>query len=152
MEITKQIGFDMGHRVPNHKSKCKNVHGHRYTCLVTMEGEIVEEKGVSDEGMVIDFSDIKSIANELLDGELDHGFMVYEGDEDLKNFLLNNEQKTIVVPFIPTAENIAKWIYDKLLPKYEDTYGTGLRLKKIKLYETPNSYAVYEPKCHLTMK
>lgn len=146
MEITKIIGFDMGHRVPNHKSKCRNVHGHRYTCHVTMEGDIVSEKGSSDEGMVIDFSDIKTIANNLLDGELDHGFMVYDGDEQLRDFLKEAEYKLIIVPFIPTAENIAKWIFDKLTPQYEDVYGTGLRLKRIKLYETPNSFAIYEPK------
>lgn len=74
-EATKTVEWDMGHRVPNHKSKCKNVHGHRYKAEVTVRGEIIPEEGISDEGMVIDFSDVKAIVNSICDGELDHGYM-----------------------------------------------------------------------------
>jgi 6-pyruvoyltetrahydropterin/6-carboxytetrahydropterin synthase len=62
MQITKIIERDMGHRVLNHKSKCSNLHGHRYKAYITMEGEIIQAKGDTNEGMVIDFSDIKAIA------------------------------------------------------------------------------------------
>jgi 6-pyruvoyltetrahydropterin/6-carboxytetrahydropterin synthase len=119
-----------------------------------MEGDIINEEGSSDQGMVIDFSDIKTIANKLLDDQLDHGFMYYEGDDEMKALFETNKIfaekmeeepfRAIAVPFIPTAENIAKYIYDKLAPQYEDKYGTGLRLKRIRLFETPNSYADYE--------
>ena len=148
MQITKRIEFDMGHRVPNHKSKCRNPHGHRYACEITMEGDLCEERGSSDEGMVIDFSDIKTIANKLLDGELDHGFMYYKRDPIMVAFFEDSEEtaafKSIPVPFVPTAENISRWIFDKLEPEYKDKYGTGLKLKRIRLYETPNSFADYE--------
>ena len=43
MEITTRMEFDAGHRIPNHKSVCKNLHGHRYAIEVTVKGEIVEE-------------------------------------------------------------------------------------------------------------
>jgi 6-pyruvoyltetrahydropterin/6-carboxytetrahydropterin synthase len=113
-----------------------------------MEGDIINEEGSSDQGMVIDFSDIKTIANKLIDDQLDHGFMYYEKDPTMSVFFQTYEEdekfKAIAVPFIPTAENIAKYIYDKLAPQYEDKYGTGLRLKRIRLFETPNSYADYE--------
>jgi len=49
MEITKTIERDMWHRVPNHKSKCRNLHWHRYKVYVTMEWDVVNEKWVSDE-------------------------------------------------------------------------------------------------------
>ena len=146
MQITRIIGWDMGHRVPNHSSKCKNVHGHRYSAEITLEGDVIGEKGVSDEGMVIDFSHIKTIANGFIDENLDHGYMGNtEHDHDMIQLLIDNKFKVIGVYFIPTAENIAKWLFDQLEPLFVDTYGTKLKLKKIRLYETPNNFVDYDP-------
>ena len=147
MKITKEIGFDMGHRVPNHKSKCSNVHWHRYTAFITLEWNIVDEIW-SNEWMVIDFWDIKTISKNFIDTYLDHGYMYYEKDQigkmisEQKNGRWE-KMKTIKVSFIPTAENIAKWLFEKLEPLFIDTYKTDLRLKQIKLYETPTSYVIY---------
>ncbi|MBI4225594.1 6-carboxytetrahydropterin synthase [Candidatus Roizmanbacteria bacterium] len=44
MVITKIIEFDMGHRIPNHKSQCRNLHGHRYKLEVNLEGDVEEKK------------------------------------------------------------------------------------------------------------
>ena len=148
MIITKEIWFDMGHRVPNHKSKCSNVHWHRYTAFISLEWEIVDEKW-SDEWMIIDFSDIKNISKDFIDENLDHWYMYYKNDEIWK---IISEQynsrwekmKTIKVWFIPTAENIAKWLFEKLEPLFIDVYKTNLKLKEIKLYETPTSYVIYK--------
>ena len=61
MLITKQIEIDMAHRVPNHKSKCHNLHGHRYKIEVGVDDKLITRKGSSSEGMVIDFGDLKDI-------------------------------------------------------------------------------------------
>ena len=61
MKIGKVIQWDMGHRVLNHRSICKGLHGHRYKAEICVEGKLIEKSGVSEEGMVIDFSDIKKI-------------------------------------------------------------------------------------------
>lgn len=146
MEITKEFTFDMGHRVPNHKSKCRNPHGHTYRIQITLKGDVVEEKGISDEGMVMDFSDIKDIAKGFIDVYLDHGFMYYRGDDVMLEFFQRHDNfKHLEVDFIPTAENIAKWIFEALSPLFEDKYGTGLILSKIKLWETPTSFVEYQP-------
>ncbi len=146
MEITKILSFDMGHRVPNHKSKCKNVHGHTYKLEVVMEGEVIDQKGISDEGMVIDFSDVKTIVSAYIDDTLDHGYMgnIF-ADADLFKVLQQFKSKFVAVSFIPTAENIAKHIFDNLSPRFLDVYGTKLCLKKIRLWETPTSYVDYSP-------
>ena len=60
MQITTRMEFDAGHRIPNHKSSCKNLHGHRYAIEVTISGEIVEQKNESNFGMVMDFKDAKA--------------------------------------------------------------------------------------------
>ena len=60
-KIRRWVETDTGHRVPNHKSKCKNMHGHRYRWEVELEGEVVAHPGTSEEGMLMDFSDISMI-------------------------------------------------------------------------------------------
>lgn len=143
MQITRIIEWDMGHRIPNHTSQCRNIHGHRYRAEITVEGDIIEEAGASDEGMVIDFGDIKRIIKTLIDGELDHGYMGCRGDVVL-DLIKKESFKYTEVDFIPTAENIAKWMFDRLTPEFEGVYGKVLKLKSIKLYETPNNYVTYE--------
>jgi 6-pyruvoyltetrahydropterin/6-carboxytetrahydropterin synthase len=143
MIIVKQIEWDMGHRVMNHNSKCKNVHGHRYKIEISLKGDLIAKSGDSSEGMVIDFADIKKIAMEHVHDVLDHGFMVWDKDEILMDLFRNHpDLKHIVVPFTPTAENIAKWVFERLNDKYTDIFKTGLRLNSIRLWETPTGYVI----------
>lgn len=133
----------MGHRVPNHKSKCRNLHGHRYKINVAVDDKVIDTKGTSDEGMVIDFGDLKQIMMEELDAKFDHGFVMYEKDDFYQLFKVlkdSNKQKIIFVPFIPTAENLAKHFFDILQPKLEER---GISICAVELYETPTSTAVY---------
>ena len=78
MEITTRMEFDSGHRIPNHKSVCKNLHGHRYAIEVTVKGEIGEQIHESDFGMVIDFKDAKHLIKKVIVDEWDHAFIAYE--------------------------------------------------------------------------
>ena len=55
----------------------------------------------------------------------------------------SDDHKIVPVPFTPTAENVAKYIFEILNNKFEDVYGTGLELSSVKLWETPTSYAAY---------
>lgn len=143
MRIIKIIEWDMGHRVTNHKSKCRNLHGHRYKAEIAVEGDRVDINGSSDEGMVLDFGDLKKIAGKYLEKVLDHGFMIWKKDKILVNFFLKNkDQKSIIVPFVPTSENIAVWIFINLDKKIKDRYKTGLKLYSIKIWETPTSSAL----------
>lgn len=143
MRISKQIEWDMGHRVTNHKSKCRNLHGHRYRAEVTVEGNLINISGSPDEGMVIDFGDLKEMATKYVYDVLDHGFMFWDKDKLLINFFKKNkDQKHIIVPFVPTSENIAAWIFVQLDKRIKDKYKTGLKLYSVKLWETPTSAAL----------
>jgi len=147
MKIVKIIQWDMGHRVLNHRSICKGLHGHRYKAEICVSGDLVSESGASEEGMVVDFADIKFFSKEFIQEELDHAFMVWEKDEELINFFNNSEgHKPVIVPFTPTAENVAAYIYLKLKDKFQDVYKTGMQLHSVKLWETPSSFALYENK------
>ena len=145
MKIVKVIQWDMGHRVLNHRSICKGLHGHRYKAEICISGELVSESGASEEGMVIDFSDIKKISIQFIHEKLDHAFMVWEEDGELLKFFNESEgHKTVIVPFTPTAENVAAYIFNTLTDKFQDVFKTGLHLHSVKLWETPTSYALYE--------
>ena len=145
MKIGKVIQWDMGHRVLNHRSVCKGLHGHRYKAEICVEGNLIEEKGASEEGMVIDFADIKKVAQKFIQEELDHAFMVWDRDHELLEFFKSSQgHKPVIVPFTPTAENVAAYIFNKLKDKFTDVFKTGLKLQSVKLWETPSSYALYD--------
>jgi len=147
MKITKEIQWDMGHRITNHDSVCRNLHGHRYKAEICVEGNLVNMKGSSKEGMVVDFGDVKKIAMKHIHDVLDHGFMVWEKDKLLVSFFKKNKSlKHIIVPFIPTSENIAAWIFLTLDKHLKDRSKTGLKLYSIKLWETPTSSALCKRK------
>ena len=142
LTITRKLEFDAGHRIPDHKSKCRNLHGHRYTLLITLTGEVARSEGHSDNGMIMDFSDVKALANLHLVDVWDHAFLVYRNDLVVREFLDSlPEHKTVVLDRVPTVENLAQIAFDILKPVYHDRYGRGLALTGITLYETPNCWA-----------
>lgn len=142
MQITTRLEFDSGHRIPNHKSQCRNLHGHRYVLEITLSGDIIKQENASENGMVMDFSDVKAIAKESVVNVWDHAFLVYQHDKEVLNFLNTlPDHKTVVFPTVPTAENMALEAFRILKSKYHDTYGNHLKLEKVRLYETPNSWA-----------
>jgi len=142
LTITRKLEFDAGHRIPDHNSQCRNLHGHRYTLLITLVGTVIEKEGHSDNGMVMDFSDIKALAKTHLVDLWDHAFLVYRHDTAVRHFLESlPDHKTVVLERIPTVENLARVAFDTLKGVYQDRYDTGLRLSKITLYETPNCWA-----------
>ena len=142
LTITRKLEFDAGHRIPDHKSQCRNLHGHRYTLEITLTGNIIEADGCSDNGMIMDFSDVKALANKHLVDVWDHAFLVYENDHLVREFLATIPgHKTVIIDRIPTVENLAKVAFDILRQVFLDRFGTGLRLHKLVLHETPNCWA-----------
>ncbi|GAB1235095.1 6-carboxytetrahydropterin synthase QueD [Ferrigenium sp. UT5] len=144
MHITRRLEFDAGHRIPNHASQCKHLHGHRYAIEITLSGDVVRTAGVSDEGMVMDFTDVKRIAKEKVVDAWDHAFLVYRNDTVVLDFLNTLPQhKTVVLEVVPTAENLARVAFERLDAAYQDTYGNHLQLERVRLFETPNNWADY---------
>ncbi|NQV19691.1 MAG: 6-carboxytetrahydropterin synthase QueD [Armatimonadetes bacterium] len=112
MKISKEFTFDSAHRLKWHKGKCQNFHGHTYKLIVTVEGKL------NQDGIVMDFADLKNEVKKKVLNILDH--------KNLNEIFEN-----------PTAENIAIWIWEKL---------KELNLTEIKLWETPTSYVIYNGK------
>lgn len=160
-EIIREIGIDAGHRVTHHGSKCKNLHGHRYTVQACVKGTLFPSG--EQEGMVLDFGFLKELMMFHIDEPCDHGMTLWINDPLVQSFLSEEEivqakrsievsgfwlgysltGKTYLVPFVPTAENMAKHWYERLLkPVTERTQGQG-EVAYIKVWETPNGIAIY---------
>ncbi|MEY2632330.1 MAG: 6-carboxytetrahydropterin synthase QueD [Pseudomonadota bacterium] len=142
MFITRRLEFDAGHRIPDHKSQCRHLHGHRYALEVTLSGDIIQQQGDAANGMVMDFSEVKALAKTHVVDQWDHAFLVYAEDRPVRDFLASMPgHKTVVLDRVPTAENLASLAFSLLDQVYRDTYGNNLRLEQVRLYETPNCWA-----------
>ena len=111
MLVTKEFTFDSAHFLPDYHGKCEAMHGHTYKIHVTIQGK------VHPDGMVYDFVELKKLVKLKVVNKLDHQ-------------LLNDIIK------IPSAENIAIWVWEQLekdLPLYE-----------IKVWETATSFVTYQ--------
>lgn len=142
--ITKEVQFDAGHRVPNHNSKCRSPHGHRYRVCATIAGDLRSEPGASDEGMVVDFGDLKKVMTEKIHDALDHSFIIHVGDVVMLDALAPSTTgelfKVVPFPYIPTAENLALWCFEQLR---EPVRNMHCILCNVTVFETPTSEATY---------
>lgn len=136
--VRKEVEFDAGHRVPRHESQCRNPHGHRYRVQVAVEGQLREHGAAT--GMVLDFGDVKALLTRHVHDVYDHGFIVWDGDADMRVALAEHDWKVIAVPWHPTAENMARAIYDELEAPIE---ALDARLCEVLVWETPTSVARY---------
>jgi len=164
--ITRQIGIDAGHRVTHHGSKCRNLHGHRYTIQATCEAESVIETG-EQQGMVLDFGFLKDEMMEHIDAICDHGMMLWVDDplvegflpkdltlEDVKRFVASRGWseiddavigKMILLREVPTAENLAKHWFNRLEERVHRRSEGHAKLTIMEVWETPNCVATYTP-------
>ena len=147
ISITRRLEFDSGHRIPNHDGQCKHLHGHRYAIEVTLTGEVADHPGKADDGMVLDFGDIKRLTNQYVVEPWDHAFLVAKEDESLVAFLATlPNHKTVVMEHVPTVENLANAAFAILQPVFSKSFSGRLELSALRLYETPNCWAdVYHP-------
>ncbi|SBT05124.1 6-carboxy-5,6,7,8-tetrahydropterin synthase [Candidatus Accumulibacter aalborgensis] len=142
MLITRRLEFDAGHRIPDHRSQCRHLHGHRYALEITLAGDIIRQAGDPANGMVMDFSEVKALARQHLVDVWDHAFLVWEGDSPIVAFLASlPAHKTVLLDCVPTAENLAQRAFAILDAVYRDTYANHLCLERLRLYETPNCWA-----------
>lgn len=128
--VTQQMEFCYGHRLLNYDGKCKYLHGHNGKAVISLEGEQVDARG-----MLIDFTDIKRTLRTWIDRELDHRMILHEQDPMLP-FLRKMQEPVQVIPVNPTAENIAKLIFDYAREQ-------KLPVVEVVLWETANSCAAY---------
>ncbi len=117
MKVTRKFSFSAAHHLTEYKGACERPHGHTYRFTVTVEGKIAEN------GLVLDFVELKKVVEEKVLSKLDH--------QDLNDFFRN-----------PSAENVAVWMWNELKDIGKNT-GIGVKLTEIKLWEGDNTYVTY---------
>ena len=128
--VTKIMDFAYGHRLINYDGKCRFLHGHNGILEVDIAADTLD-----DCGMVVDFGDVKDLVKGWVDENLDHR-MILCRDDPMAEALAEMGEPVYLMPANPTAENIAKHIF-------EQAKGMGLNIVEARLWETPSSYATY---------
>ena len=130
--IAKDFRWEMAHRLPNHDGGCRNVHGHSYRMWVELAGE------PDATGMVLDYFVLKQIVDPLI-AEIDHSFLCDRSDKLIVDFLTSSGLKVVYVEFPTTAENIAKWFFERLSSLFSPM--KHLRELRVRIQETERTYA-----------
>ncbi len=112
MFVSKDFTFDSAHFLTKYHGKCERLHGHTYKLRVTVEGPVGED------GMVMDFVELKRLVKEKVVDRYDH--------QNLNDFFEN-----------PSAELVATKIWEDLAP------GLPVKLYEVTLWETAESFVTY---------
>ena len=130
--VKTEDSFDSAHFLARYNGKCRNIHGHRWRVVIEIAGENL------DDGMVVDFTDIKAALKALTDN-LDHSLVMEKDTLKPQTYecLVDEGFRIMIMDFRPTAENFAKYIFDEIKNK-------GFNIRAAEVYETPNNCARYE--------
>ncbi len=140
IECTRRIEWDAMHRIPGHESRCRAFHGHRYVAEFTFVAPELDELG-----MVVDFGLLKDRIGGWVDEKWDHTAILMRGDPDPAVPLLVRSNARLGRPVYwmdgpPTAENMVAELAHISKSLLADT---GISLKRIRLWETPNGSATW---------
>jgi len=128
--VTVQIHFCYGHRLLEYAGACAHPHGHNGLVEIELESEALD-----DRGMVCDFGDVKCDVKAWIDRTMDHQ-MILRKDDPLVGWLEQQGEPFMLLDDNPTAENIARAIY-------EHVRAAGYPVRSVQLWETPTSHATY---------
>ena len=95
--------ISMGHRVVGHENKCRHLHGHNYRIHFVCEADQLDALG-----RVIDFGLINDRLCQWLEEHWDHRLMIWQEDPLLPELQRIASEDLCIVPFNPTAEQIAQ--------------------------------------------
>ena len=136
VRITKEFKFEMAHALYGYDGLCANIHGHSYKLWVTVKGEVKNENGHTKDGMLMDFTDLKSIVKPEIVDKYDHSLVLNANsphvDLDLSVF-----NKVHYLNYQPTSENLVLDFANFIQKQLPD----GVDLLKVVLSETLSSFA-----------
>ncbi len=134
LRVTKEFHFEAAHFLPGYDGLCANLHGHSYRLFVTIRGEVLADEQSPKDGMVMDFSLLKTIVEREVISVLDHTLVIRNGTSPIAT---NATMRILQLPLQPTSENLLAWIVSRLL----GALPPKLELFSVRLYETATSCA-----------
>lgn len=135
--ITRQFTFEASHHLPGHKGKCLRPHGHSYRLEISLRGPIINAPGQSDDGMVMDFDDLKCIVNSTIIETLSDAVPRGRSARPVEQGGMDHNDLNALTGIRTTAENLVHWIWDALVAG-----GVSEQLLyRIRLWETEKGHA-----------
>ena len=128
--VSQEVDFCYGHRLLDYQGKCRHLHGHNGRAVIVLEGDALDSRGI-----LVDFSELKAAMREWIDETLDHRMILCEQDPAIP-MLRQLGEPVCVIPLNPTAENIARMIF-------EQAARFGFPVVEVSLWETPRCFATY---------
>jgi 6-pyruvoyltetrahydropterin/6-carboxytetrahydropterin synthase len=130
--IQRNIDFCYGHRLPQDPGKCGHLHGHNVRAEIVLEAEELDARD-----MVADFSDVDRLMKSWIDEHIDHRMLLRQ-DDPLVAVLQGAGEPVFLMESNPTAEAIARLLFATAVE-------LELPVVEVRLWETPESLAVYAP-------
>ena len=131
-QITRELAFCYGHRLLDYTGKCSQLHGHNARVVLTLETADLDAAG-----MVADFGTVRERVGAWIEAALDHR-MILHRDDPAVAALQQLGEPVCVVDFNPTAENLARLVF-------EHATASQLPVVEVELWETPTCKATYRP-------
>jgi 6-pyruvoyltetrahydropterin/6-carboxytetrahydropterin synthase len=132
--VSRDFHFCYGHRLLGHGGRCAHLHGHNGVVRITLRSDSLDELG-----MVVDFAEVKRKLGDWIDSELDHKLLLSQSDP-LLDVLRAAGEPVNIMQSNPTAENIARLIYEKSVV-------FGFSVLSVTFWETENCFATYANCC-----
>ena len=134
--LKTEASFDSAHFLAGYNGKCSNLHGHRWKIVLEVQTEELKED-VQHKGMYVDFGELKKDLRNIADS-IDHALIIERNSLKETTFeaLKSENFKIIELDFRPTAENMAKYFYEKIKI-------LGYNMRAVTVYETPANSATY---------
>ena len=147
--ICKTFEVENGHMLSKHPDKCRFPHGHSRKVELVLEADALDPND-----MVCDFKAVKEAVGEFLEG-FDHAMCMNVADPMYAEMKQRYGEQIIGFEGIdPTTEVMAKAVHDHLQGRLREESGrsggkypmqAGLRVAKVRVWETSSSWAEYEP-------
>ncbi|GLV54474.1 6-carboxy-5,6,7,8-tetrahydropterin synthase [Dictyobacter sp. S3.2.2.5] len=134
--ITKEFAFEAAHHLPNHRGKCRRLHGHSYRLQISLRGPILQAPGESSDGMVMDFDDLKTIVNATILEQLSDAVPRGDAAQVVEKGGMDHNDLNALTGIRTTAENLVHWIWDALVAGGVP----DALLYRIRLWETEKGY------------
>lgn len=137
--VRKLFKFELAHKLRRAYSKCctEQIHGHSYLCEVFLISAMLDM-----DDMVVDFGLIADKLKPMFE-LLDHSLWLPSRDEQLDKVYANDNVKVIFTSRNPTAEYMAKYIYDEACKYLASSIPDCVHIKKVRVHETSTGWAEY---------
>ncbi|MHC2991656.1 6-pyruvoyl tetrahydropterin synthase [Pontibacter sp. HJ8] len=138
IRLTRLFTFEVAHALQHYKGACRNIHGHSYKLQVTIIGTPIVSETHPNDGMVLDFKELKQLVQETILDPIDHALLLRQDSApELVETLRHLEHKLVLTPYQPTCENMLIDFKQRLRHKLPP----HIELHSLKLWETQNSFA-----------